>query len=173
MNGLPGELAGPLFYRSPVPWRTLAVLAALLFVVFAVWLWRRWVARRPAPRPRPAPPAPAPEPGGIRAAIEALRRRSGGPGVLRRACHELSALLRGYFERLDRRAYSTLTAAELRRALGDTRRTRFFAALADLQFGRPGPSRNDLHGICDLALELVGEPREKKKGKRRSRRRRR
>lgn len=152
---LPAGLADPLHLSLPVPWKLLGVLAALL-VASIVWvLLRRWLARRRrAPRRSLPEPAPATAPG-LAEAIDALRRRYRKSRAYRRACHELSALMRGSFEQSTRRGYSTLTAGEMRSEIGDTRTVRFFGFLADLQFGRREPTRNDLDGACELALEVA------------------
>lgn len=154
---LPSGLADPLHLPPPVPWKFLALLGAALLAAIVFSLLRAWLRRRRrAPKMALPAPVPAATPG-IVAAIEDLRRRYRESRAYRAACHELSSILRLYFERSTRRRYSTLTAGEIRRELGETRTTRFFSFLADLQFGRRHPSGNDLEGACDLALEIARE----------------
>ncbi len=152
---LPAGLADPLHLAFPVPWKLLAVLAALLVAAIAFALLRRWLRRRRQAPPRKLPtPVPGPAPG-LADAIAELRRRYRKSRAYRTACHELSTLVRGYLENATRRRYSTLTAGEIRREMGDTRGARFFGALAELQFARRPPTRNDLDGACELALDVA------------------
>ena len=88
-------------------------------------------------------------------AIQALRKRYRKAGPVRRACHELSSLLRAHFERRDKLKFSTLTSGEIGRVLGDSPLSRFFRLLSDSQFGRGEPSRKDLSGLCEVAEDLV------------------
>ena len=157
MTPLPSGLADPLHLAFPVHWKWLAVAAALFLATVILLLLRVWLRRRrrrvrarPEPAPRQLPPA------GILDEIEALRGRYRTGSGLRRACHELSALLRGYFGRSSPR-FSTLTAGEIRRHLGDGRTASFFGSLARVQFGRSRPTRKDFDGVCDLAIEAVRE----------------
>lgn len=152
---LPSGLVDPLHLPQPVPWKFLAVLAVLLLAAIVFALLKAWLGRR---RRTPRRPLPAPVPAlptGIDAAIESLRRRYRESRAYRAACHELSTLLRLHFEGSSRHRYSTLTAGEIRREVGETRVARFFAFLADLQFGRRQPTGNDLDGACDLAIEIA------------------
>jgi hypothetical protein len=158
---LPAGLADPLHLSVPIPWKTIFVVGGwLLAIALLLWLIRLWLRRRreaAARRPAPVPP-PLPQPG-LADAIEALRRKHRKSGAFRAACHELSTLLRGYFERSSRRPYSTLTAGEIRRQVGDGTTSRFFGILAELQFRRRQPTGNDLDGVCDLALEVAQKER--------------
>lgn len=157
MKRLPAGLADPLHLTVPIPWRTIFVVGGwLLALALLWWLVRIWLRRRreaAASRPEPLPP-PLPR-SEIAEAIDAVRRKHHESGAFRVACHELSTLLRGYFERASRQPYSTLTASEIRREVGDSTTSRFFSFLAELQFRRDRPSENDLDGVCDLALEVA------------------
>lgn len=152
---LPSGLADPLHLPFPVPWKFLAALGALLLAAIVFALFKAWLRRRQRAPQMPLPaPVPSPQPG-IAAAVEEIRRRYRKSRAYRAACHELSKLLRSYFESSTRQPYSTLTAGEIRREIGDSRTARFFASLAALQFGRRRPSGNDLDGACDLAIEIA------------------
>ncbi len=157
LGRLPAGLAEPLHFDSPFPWTLVKILAGVLVALLLLALVRRWLRRRRQAPSRPLPaPVPAAEPG-LREAIESIRRRYRGGHAYRDACHELSSLLRRAFEHNTRRSYSTLTAGEIQRQVGDSRVARFFAFLAELQFGRRRPSGNDLDGACDLALDVARE----------------
>ena len=155
MTGLPAGLADPLHLPVEVPWKLLAVLGALLAAAILFALLRSWLRRRRRAPRRPLPAPVAATAPGLAQAIEELLRRYRKSGAYRAACHELSTLLRGYFERSTRRRYSTLTAGEIRREVGESRTARFFGFLAELQFGRESPTGNDLNGACELALEVA------------------
>lgn len=159
---LPGRLADPLHFPTP-PSCAWLVVWLLLIAGLLVWLlrlaWRRWRARRrPAPAPRPSPPPP---PGDIAAAIAAIRRRTLETRSYRQGCHELSGTLRAHWEARPpaaggaRPRLTRMTAAEIGRRLGDGAVSRFLTLLAQLQFGRRPPSRNDFVGACNLAREVV------------------
>jgi len=157
MKRLPAALADPLHIAVPIPWKTVFVVVGLLLLAaLALWLIRALLRRRrqvATERPTRQPP-PLPR-GGIADAIEEVRRKHRKSGAFRAACHELSSLLRSYFERSSRQPYSTLTAGEIQREVGDTTTSRFFGVLAEFQFRRDQPSDNDLDGVCDLALEIT------------------
>lgn len=159
MKRLPAGLADPLHLAVPIPWKTIFTVGGwLLAMALLLWLIRLWIRqRRPAAANRPAPLPPELPRSEIAEAIEAVRLKHRASGAFRAACHELSALLRGYFERSSRQPYSTLTAGEIQREVGDGATARFFNFLAELQFRRTQPSDNDLEGICDLALEVARE----------------
>ncbi len=157
MSPLPAGLAEPLHLDLPIPWRALAMVAALLLLSLVATLLLWWLRRRRRAAPRALPaPAPRRRAAGIVEAIEALRRKHRRSRAVRRACHELSVLLREHFES-GFRGFVALTAGEIRGRFGEHRRSRFFELLARLQFGRSQPTRNDFEGICDLAVEVVGE----------------
>lgn len=163
MTGLPGDLAAPLHLIEPFPWRRALLVAtvAALIVATLVLMWRRMLrARRARPRPAPPPPAPAPAPpSGLAAAIAALREQILRVGLFRQGCHELTRLLKAHFEGVEQRPYSTLTAREIGRLVGERPVARLLALLADLQFGRRPPDRDDFEGACLLALEMSLPPR--------------
>lgn len=157
MKRLPADLADPLHLTVPIPWKTIFVIGALLLVTtLLLWLIRVWLRRRraaAAKRPPALPPLLSPS--GIVAAIEAVRLQHHRTRAFRAACHEISTLLRHYFEDSTKKPYSTLTAGEIRREVGDSATARFFSFLAELQFRREQPTGNDLDGLCDLALEVA------------------
>lgn len=154
MNGLPGGLADPLHLSYPVPWTALMIFGLLLLFGILLALLLAWVRRPSTPPPVPQPAAPA-RGVGIADAIEELRRRHGTSSSFRVGCHELALLLRRHFEQASGHEYSTWTAGEMRRHVGDTALSRFFGFLADLQFGRRRPNQNDFDGACDLALDVA------------------
>ncbi len=157
MRPLPSGLADPLHLPFEVPWRLVAILGAIFLFAIGWVLLRNWLNRRRR-APKRALPAPVPTgPSSIFDEIEGIRGRYAESGSFRIACHELSSLLRGYFERSGRRRFSTLTAGEIHRQLGESRISRFFGFLTELQFGRGRPSRNELDDVCDLAIEIVRE----------------
>ena len=155
LGNLPGGLADPLHYQNPFPWTLFKVLAALAVGILVITLLRWWLGRRQQAPSRPLP-APLPSrPMSLVASIEEIRRRYRESRDYRQACHELSTLLRWAFESATRRRYSTLTAGEIRRQLGESRIARFFSFLGELQFGRRAPSGNDVEGACDLAIDVA------------------
>lgn len=155
MNQLPAGLADPLHLSYPIPWKIVFGLALLLLAGILFALFRAWLRRRRPPRPTQAPDVARPRTSGIADAIAGLRQRHRDSVVFRSACHELSKLLRHYFETSTGRDYSTLTAGEIHREVGETASSRFFSFLADLQFARGAPTRNDFEGACDLALDVA------------------
>ncbi len=155
MNPLPSGLADPLHLDFPVPWKLIAIAAAIFFAVIALVLIRSWLRSR---RQAPTKSLPAPVPSAafdVFGAIEEIRERYVETGSFRLACHELSTLLRRHFERSSGHRYSVLTAGEMRKRVGEGSISRFFGLLAQLQFGRGKPSRDDLDGACDLAVDVV------------------
>jgi hypothetical protein len=68
----------------------------------------------------------------------------------------LAHLLREHFSKLRPQTLLTLTAREISHRLGDAKLGSLFEPLADLQFRRREPSRQDFEGICDLAAESAG-----------------
>ena len=151
MNRLPSGLADPLHIEPPFPWWALVVLLLILLTVLWVWLRRR---RAPTARPPLPPPAPV---GKVTlfSAIRDLRERYQKRGSFRRACHELSGLLRVHFEKAGKHPFSTLTSREIGRAVGDTALSRFFSRMSDMQFRRREPSKSDFHGLCEVAEDLA------------------
>ena len=148
---LPADLAPAVHILEPGPhWPSvLALLLALLF-----WWWRQRQKKpqpEASPTPRPAPPIPRTVPG-IAGEIDSLRARYEGDADFRLACHELASLLRGHFHG----RFRSFTANEISRALGETSVADVFELLAELQFRRREPQRDDFHGICDLAKENLG-----------------
>lgn len=155
MKQLPAGLADPLHLSYPIPWKLLFGLALLLLAGILFALFRAWLRRPRPPKPSQAPVTALPRPSGIADAIARLRQRHRDAVAFRSACHELSTLVRRYFESSTGRGYSTLTAGEIRREVGETPGSRFFSFLADIQFGRGAPTRNDFEGACDLALDVT------------------
>lgn len=157
MNEFPTDLAVPLHLLNPYPygkallWLAAAALGALL------WAWWRRTRRRSAdvavPRAVPAPPSPAAS--GIWSTINQIRNRYQDADP-RRGCHELSEALRSHHEKASRKRLSTLTAREIAAAVGDSAVGTFFELLAELQFRRRDPSRDELRDICKFAAETAG-----------------
>ena len=143
MTGLPHGLTAPLHIDRPPPYGLMAIALLLL------------VIRRKRSAEKTIPPVlSTPQTGDIGTLIEELRRRHRRLSDFRLACHELAAELRTYYDRKMRRSISTLTTREMVGRLGDTAVTRLFQLLAELQFSRKSPSRNDFEGACDVALEV-------------------
>lgn len=167
---LPAELAEPL-HLGPPWWSEallwLVILGMLVLIVLITKLSEWWSRRaRPPVSAAPAPPAPdeaetvPTPPTGIVARIEDIRRRHVASTEYRRGCHRLSLVLREHLEEAPAPAgerYTTLTAGEIRQRLGEAPWSRFFADLAQLQFGRRPPSGRDWREICDRSLSLVAE----------------
>lgn len=168
MSSLPGDLADPLHLLEPFPYKTLLVAAAVLG--YLLWRLIRRLHRRKLAAPQPAPrsvPAAAAAAAPIAERIEALWRRFRETGRFREGCHELAGLLRAQLEAERRRRFSSLTAGEIGRHLGDSPWSRLFSLLAGLQFGRRPPSRSDFQGVCELAAEVAGQRPAKRKRRRR------
>ena len=162
MRELPADLAEPLHLLKPDPWATaLGWLAALLLLTLLWMLYRRLRRRRAA---RPLPPVPPSPPvaavSGIEKSIDEIRRRYSDADH-RQGCHQLSAALREHYEETDRHRFSTLTVREVAAAIGDVALTRFLGLLADLQFGRREPSRDDFQGACELAVSVARSRRQR------------
>lgn len=155
MKELPAGLADPLHLSYPIPWKLVFGLALLLLAGILFALLRAWLRRPRPPRATHQPAAAQPRLSGLADAISGLRQRHRDSVAFRHACHELSTLLRRHYEGATGREYSTLTAGEIRRAVGETAGSRFFSVLADLQFKRSAPTRNDFEGACDLALDVT------------------
>lgn len=157
MNQLPVDLAEPLHLWNPYPYGKVLFWLAAVALATLVWAWRRRSRRRAAevavPRAAPAPP-PAPAASGIWSVINQIRKRYQDRDP-RQGCHALSEALRSYYEKASRKPLSTLTAREIAAVVGDSAVAAFFELLAELQFRRRAPSRDELRGICNLAAETA------------------
>ncbi len=153
---LPGDLADVLHLLEPISderwggWKWLP-LAAIL----GVWWWRQ--QRRVAPKPRPVTPIEVPKrlPLGSELAdkIERLRQQVLLTRRYREGCHRLAALLRQRGEEAESQPMTVWTQGEITAYLGDIPLSRAMALLAELQFGRRAPGRDDFEGACELAAE--------------------
>ena len=146
--------------------RALWALLALLALLVLTWLIRR--LRKPA-RSQGAqkvtqtkkfgknPPVPA-----IALRITKLRERHLLTGTFRQGCHELAALLRGFYEDLWHESLTTSTVLEIQR-VGEKRigmedggaPGRLFGLLEGLQFSQRDPTVDDLEAVCDLASDVT------------------
>ena len=162
MSELPAGLAEPLHILEPSspsygPWLLLALLLAW-------WWWRRRRRRVVVPPPRvTVPVAPSePELSGLAAAIESILKRFGGPDAdHREGCHQLARELRRHFHD-GRRPFAVWTAREIvARATSaqtiEKRVARLFECLAELQFRRRPPEREELTSVLASAGRLVGD----------------
>lgn len=150
MNELPAGLADPLHLPNPHPsYGLFAALAALLLLALLVVLWRRRRRKAPAAAPAAAGP-PADTRTVIEKSIEDLRRRFKSSQDYRRGCHSLGQLLRSHFEAKSRHPVTTLTAREMPEKIGGAVAS-FFNFLAELQFRRREPTRDEFSNACDLA----------------------
>lgn len=162
---LPGGLAEPLHLLEPSPYPSMLLAGLLLLAAFGLLLWLGQHRRRAVLAPAgPVGPPPPPVADSIAARIREIHQRYRPARKRRRGCHELAATLRHHLDRTARAAhigppFATLTAREIGRRLGDRPVARLLDLLADLQFSRRLPSRDDFDGACALALEVVGEGR--------------
>ncbi len=153
MRDLPAPLADPLHILEPWPWRQALVWSLL---VLALWLLARWWWRRRGTRRSDVedwrsivlPPGSS-----FEGELDAIRRRANASGVYRRACHELSKLLRITLERFSGRSLDAYTSREIRRQLGDDEHTELLVMVSDLRFGRRAPTRGEFERACDSALQ--------------------
>ena len=152
---LPAGLGEPLHLLTldegwPGGW-----LWALLALALA-WLYRRWRRRdgeSSAHEPRSAAPTPGPpQPSNALArAIDTLRREVLVSADFRDGCYRLAELLRRHGEAMAPYRLSVLTAGEIVNRLGESGLGMVFGLLADLQFRRRDPSRDEFVDICELA----------------------
>lgn len=156
---LPAGLAEPLHILSPDGGGFEGWLWALLALLLA-WLYRRWRKRAtepPSHEPRPQVPAPAPLPAmsALARAIESLRYEILVSENFRDGCHRLADLLRRHGEGAAHYELSVLTAGEIVRRLGDRGLGTVFGLLADLQFRRHEPTREEFVDICEMATSAA------------------
>ena len=140
-------------------WVPLYVLLAAATAALLWWLRRR--TRRAAQSGAESTPATAtawPGRGGMREQIQALRRQVLEHADYRLGCHELAQLLREHFSRRRAKRLFTLTAREIGARIEDEGLASLFSLLAELQFRRAEPSRDDFEGICDIAADSAGGP---------------
>jgi len=155
---LPHELAEPLRYLNPAwVWGPLGALGILALAMLAWWILRSFRAsRRAQPASHPGSTGARPvRPGGLASQIETLKQRFLDRKRYREGCHALAELLRVQVGRRRRIVLATLTAREIRGRLGELSVTSLFELLAELQFRRAEPSRDDFTGICDLAADTA------------------
>lgn len=161
---LPHDLAGPLHILDfdRIAW-ALAAVAALLMLLWAVYLWRRVL--RPAIEAQPKTPRrrrPIRD-AGIRSTIVKLYETHRIRGSFRQGCHDLAELLRGHFQSTFQQPYSTYTVGEILDA--QRRKTvkadggpvaNLFRRLEELQFRRREPAEDEFRSVCDEAKDVVG-----------------
>lgn len=155
---LPAGLAEPLRYLSPAwMWVPLYVLLAAATAALLWWLRRRTrlAAESRAGSGTPTP-SPRPGPGGMLEQIQALRQQVLEHADYRLGCHELARLLREHVYRRRGKRLFTLTAREIGERIEDQGLASLFSLVAELQFRRAEPSRDDFEGICDIASDSAG-----------------
>lgn len=155
MSELPAGLAPPLHIDEPPDWSSLVALLAVALLCLVWWLYRRRRAALAAAVPPPSPEAPPAPASGLAAAVLALLEDFERHRDPRRGCHDLAWLLRQHLGARRRQDLSTRTARELREVLGDTALGRAIESLANLQFRRRRPSRNDFTGICARVVKAA------------------
>jgi len=157
MPQLPAGLSPPLHVLEPSGFPYGALLA-LLALALLWWLLRR--RRRPRATATATPRAtlaavPGPR-SDLQRAIDALRRRTLRSADYRAGCHHLAELLRRHGEETGRHPLSVLTAGEIATLLGRAPLAAVLELLAELQFRRHEPTRDDFEGACDFAGEVAG-----------------
>ena len=152
---LPHELTDPMHYLDPawvlVP---MLVLAGLAIAALIWWRYRRAAAAEASGSPIASRSGRATrQRAGLVSQIEALKQRFLDRRRYREGCHALAELLRVHVGRRRRIALESRTAQEIRDRLGDVGISSLFELLAELQFRRVEPSRDDIAGNCDLVLD--------------------
>lgn len=124
-------------------------LAAMLTGI-GVWLVMHYLSLRSARRPH--------SPSRLRTSddsaeeIARVRKRYAN-GNYREGCHEISRILKAYFERKTGLQIEEMTAAEIARVI-EGKPAAFFRELSALQFGRNEPERSDFERVCRDSAEV-------------------
>lgn len=155
--GLPAGLEPPLRLLEEAAggprWGLVfGLLLAALLIAMVVRRLRRRPADAPPPAPRATPPPPVDDPGD---AIRELGERIAEEGAWRRGCHELAALVRRRAERLLGVECTVRTVRELERDLPDHALPQVMDLLANLQFRREEPGRDDFETASELSVAVL------------------